>query len=124
MKSIDATLELYVKNQDGVTETKQPCKLYYGDTAYNIYYDELLDEERPPVKTHLKFEDGTLCVTRSGEYGACMKFYEGETQKIAYNTPFGVLDIEILTKSISFNFDEQAKIIKIYLDTLRIDNEA
>lgn len=65
-----------------------------------IQYDERLSEEQPVIKSTIKIAPKQVILTKNGTQFSQMIFDLNEVTQTAYNTPYGNLILDILTKSI------------------------
>ena len=79
-----------------------------GDSTYLIY-DESEFSGHPGCKTMLKLKGETLHMKRIGKeigYGMEMEFSPGERFYGKYQTPYGDIDMEVLTNRVTSNLTE------------------
>lgn len=78
-------------------------KLYQrGDSLY-LLYDESEISGMPGCKTRLKLKDGTIKMKRIGEdvgIDTEIEFEKGKRYTGYYDTPFGAIEMEVLTNHI------------------------
>ena len=65
-----------------------------------IQYVERLSEEQPVIKSNIKISPQQVILTKSGVHFSQMIFDLNEVTQTSYNTPYGNLILDILTKSI------------------------
>ena len=79
-------------------------KLYERNGATYLIYDESEFSGFPGCKTSLKLKDKTIRLKRIGEgreYGMEIEFKEGERFSGQYETPYGMIGMEVLTDSVT-----------------------
>lgn len=93
-------------------------KLYEEDGCTYVIYDETEVSGLEGCKTTLKVKGETVRMNRTGDdgYGTELYFEPGKRFSSTYETPFGAMGLEVLTKSVVNNLD-------IELITGRIDIE-
>ena len=80
--------------------------------AMYYIYDESQFSGMPGCKTMLKYKDGCLKMKRLGQgtgYDTELVFDRGSRFTSQYNTPFGVLDMEVLTNSVNADIDDDGR---------------
>ena len=84
--------------------------MYDRSGAKYIIYDESEFSGFPGCKTSLKLKDKALRLKRIGKvaesYGGELVFEEGKRFVSSYNTPYGDLDIEVLTTEVKSELGE------------------
>lgn len=55
------------------------------------------------VSVMLRVEGERVHVKRSGEYGSDIDYIKGEKTSFSYVTPYGVMDMELYTKDITYS---------------------
>ncbi len=87
-------------------------RMYRRNGAWYIVYDETEVSGQPGCKTSLKFKDGTVKMKRytgKGKKGTVIEFEKGKRFEGIYDTPFGDIEMEVLTNSLENNFSEEGK---------------
>ncbi len=93
------------ENMEFVTEGKLYAK---GDATY-IIYDESEFSGFPGCKTSFKLRGNTIRMKRLGKdagYGMEIEFETGKRFLSKYETPYGIMDMEVLTNDVSNNLTE------------------
>ena len=82
-------------------------KLYLKNGAVYMLYDETELSGMAGCKTTLKLDGGTLRMKRIGQAGAGTEMYFEENKRFSstYTTPYGPMELEILTRSVENAFD-------------------
>lgn len=87
-------------------------KLYQkGDSIY-LLYDESEISGMPGCKTRLKLKDGTIKMKRVGESVGIdteIEFEKGKRYTGYYDTPFGAIEMEVLTNHVENNLTPDGK---------------
>ena len=84
-------------------------KMYEHDGATYLVYDESEFSGFPGCKTSLKLQGSRVRMKRIGENlagGTVMEFESGKRFTSVYETPYGEMDMEILTDRVLNNIDE------------------
>ena len=105
-------------------EVVSPGQYYEkGDKTY-FTYSEFLDPDNPSMETRatVKLEDGRVTMSRMGSMGTQMTFIQGQKSHVYYNTPFGMMEMGITTRSVKIDRDEHR--LKIRIDyALEVNNQ-
>ena len=84
-------------------------KLYKKNGATYLVYDESEVSGQPGCKTTLKMSGDVIKMRRLGDsvgYGSEIVFEEGKRFTGEYETPYGLMKMEVLTNSIRNNLTE------------------
>ena len=111
MKNI--TLKIIGKQYDGENQSEEmefvtDGKMSYRNGTTYLVYDESEFSGFPGCKTVLKLSDKGIKMKRRGNgdcYGAELMFGKGQRFSGRYDTPFGNVDIEVLTNNIKASYD-------------------
>lgn len=85
-------------------------KLYAKNGKWYLLYDESEVSGQEGCKTTLKFDENTLRMKRSGrDLGryTVMEFERGKKYSSLYDTPFGSIEIEMLTNKLETNLSAE-----------------
>ena len=105
IKSIQVSREAGDDEIEFVTE----AQLYQRGGATYLIYDESELSGIPGCKTRLRLKGDEVQMKRFGEGPGCnseLKFEKGKRYNGFYDTPFGPIEIEILTNSLEGGFME------------------
>ncbi len=94
-------------------------KLYKRNGTYYLIYDETELSGIPGCQTRLRLRDGEIQMKRFGEgagSGTEILFEKGKRYTGFYDTPFGALEIEVLTNDVASNITENGGNIDIDYD--------
>lgn len=99
--------QIYENHEEDQMEFVTEGQLYLKNGAIYMIYDESELSGMAGCKTTLKLDGDTLRMKRIGQAGAGTEMYFEENKRFnsTYNTPYGPMDIEILTRSVSNQFD-------------------
>lgn len=92
-------------NDDGI-EVVTPGKFIFNNDGFEATYEESKISGMEGTTTILKIKDESMVLERIGSTTTIMEFKEGETAVSLYNTPYGMLDLNIDTKKLDINIDE------------------
>lgn len=70
----------------------------------------------------IRIEGDTANVKRTGESSSDMDYKPGTTTDFLYNTPYGNMRMELFTKKLDYNLDENGGVIKIQYELCDIEN--
>ncbi|NLL29501.1 MAG: DUF1934 domain-containing protein [Clostridiales bacterium] len=91
---------------DEVIEVITPGEFEKIENGFKAIYDETELSGMEGTKTTLKILENELVLEREGSTSAKMNFKEGETSISMYNTPYGVLDLQIHTDELKLDINE------------------
>ena len=86
-----------------------------------ISYEEQLGPDGERSKATIKVDGDCVLVNHMGAIGAQMRFELGKRNLIIYQTPFGVMEMGITTRSMDLDLQEHSWQIRIGY-TLDLDN--
>ncbi|MDD4200582.1 MAG: DUF1934 domain-containing protein [Eubacteriales bacterium] len=108
IRSTQVSQEAGEDTMEFVTE----AKLYSKEGALYLLYEESEFSGMPGCKTRLRLRDGEVQLKRFGEgagIGNELKFEKGKRYTGIYDTPFGPIEIELLTNEVESNISEEGK---------------
>lgn len=99
--------QIYENHEEDQMEFVTEGQLYQKNGAVYVIYDESELSGMEGCKTTLKFTGDTLKMKRIGKAGVGTEMYFEENKRFTstYSTPYGPMDIEILTRSVLNQFD-------------------
>ncbi|MCR4901526.1 MAG: DUF1934 domain-containing protein [Butyrivibrio sp.] len=104
-----------------LSEIKAYGEYEFNSGVHEIFYIEKQQVQDENGKVHeltsqntVKIFDDRIEITRLGEATSHMIFSEGSTKEMNYNTPYGLLKMEIFTNRLVNRIDENT--IKIEVD--------
>lgn len=87
--------------EEAVTTVQEvEAELFARDKSLYLFYMEHPEGFPAPVRTRIKLKEGTLEIHRQGPGGSTMFFAPGQSYRTEYPTPYGVLLLDIVTKSV------------------------
>lgn len=94
---------------------------YLKNGKHYVLYEEQAEEQDSITKNTVKFYDGHFEMTKKGSTNSFLLFDKGQKSSSVYNTPFGPLQIDVMTKEliISEADDEITIFVKYTLDINR-----
>lgn len=99
--------------QENVTELSAEAEYYERNGSRYILYEEN-EADTGCAQSILKLKDGLLELTRKGSVNTHMVFEEGREHMTDYNTPFGALQLGIVTSGVCSKQSEDC--LEIHID--------
>ena len=98
-------------NKDEVIEVVTPGKFHLGESEFKAVYEESEISGMDGTTTTLVIKDDALILEREGSTTTRMEFKKGEEVVSLYNTPYGMLNINISTKELDIDMDDDGGVI-------------
>lgn len=95
-------------------ESIYPGEYYNRSGAHYIMYEELMEEEKTPIKNMIKLREKEFTLTKKGIINVQMVFTEGKKTMTSYVTPFGNIMIALDTSRVAVEENENE--LKIHID--------
>lgn len=102
-----------VQKGDDNIEVVSPGKFIKTEDAYKIVYEESEISGMKGTTTYLTIKDKELILEREGTTATKMVFNEKEPSICMYQTPYGLLQVSILTKKLEVDMEEDGGTAKI-----------
>lgn len=101
--------QCYEEREEEQMEFVTEGKLYERKDAIYLIYDESELSGMVGCKTTLRLHGDTLRMKRIGKggFGSELYFEKGRRFTGTYETPYGPMDIEVLTQSVKNTFDRE-----------------
>lgn len=115
MKEIMIKIKGHQVRDDAGEDTMEfvtEAKLYNRGGAMYVVYEESEVSGIPGCKTRLKVKDGQVQMKRFGEgagIGNEIKFEKGKRYTGYYDTPFGAIEMEVLTNKLENTLSEEGE---------------
>ncbi|MEW9124717.1 MAG: DUF1934 domain-containing protein [Thermotaleaceae bacterium] len=112
MKNILLKIEGTQRNIDGEESTIELTtegKLYKKENATYLVYEESEISGMEGCTTTVKVGQDKISMRRFGTANSEIIFQKGKRFTTHYNTPYGVFDMEVLTREISYNMTDADK---------------
>ena len=87
-------------------EVVTPGTFIIHDEWFKAIYEESEISGMDGTTTTLNIKDNSMVLERVGSINTNMEFKEGVTAVSLYNTPYGILDLNVDTKKLKINIDE------------------
>ena len=98
-------------DKDEVIEVVTPGKFHLGESEFKAVYEESEISGMDGTTTTLVIKDDVLVLEREGSTSTRMEFKKGEDVISLYNTPYGMMNINISTKELDIDMDEGGGVI-------------
>ena len=98
-------------NKDEVIEVVTPGKFHLGESEFKAVYEESEISGIDGTTTTLVIKDDALILEREGSTTTRMEFKKGEEVVSLYNTPYGMMNINISTKELDIDMDDDGGVI-------------
>ena len=98
-------------NKDEVIEVVTPGKFHLGESEFKAVYEESEISGMDGTTTTLVIKDDALILEREGSTTTRMEFKKGEEVVFLYNTPYGMMNINISTKELDIDMDDDGGVI-------------
>ena len=93
-------------DSDDIIEVVTPGEFLVIEGGFKAIYEETELSGMSGTTTNLTILNDKLILEREGNVSAKMDFKKGETSVSLYNTPYGVLDLQIHTEDLNVDIDE------------------
>ena len=93
-------------DSDDIIEVVTPGEFLVIEGGFKAIYEETELSGMSGTTTTLTILNDKLILEREGNVSAKMDFKKGETSVSLYNTPYGVLDLQIHTEDLNADIDE------------------
>ena len=98
-------------DKDEVIEVVTPGKFHLGESEFKAVYEESEISGMDGTTTTLVIKDDVLVLEREGSTSTRLEFKKGEDVISLYNTPYGMMNINISTKELDIDMDEDGGVI-------------
>ena len=98
-------------DKDEVIEVVTPGKFHLGESEFKAVYEESEISGMDGTTTTLVIKDDVLVLEREGSTSTRIEFKKGEDVISLYNTPYGMMNINISTKELDIDMDEDGGVI-------------
>ena len=97
--------------KDEVIEVVTPGKFHLGESEFKAVYEESEISGMDGTTTTLVIKDEALILEREGSTTTRMEFKKGEEVVSLYNTPYGMMNINIYTKELDIDMDDDGGVV-------------
>lgn len=87
-------------------EVVTPGKFFINETGFKAIYEESEISGMDGTTTTLNIQDNIMVLERVGSTTTNMEFKEGTTAVSLYNTPYGILNLNVDTEKLNINVNE------------------
>lgn len=88
-------------------------KYYIKNNKHYLMYDEIDEDSGIKTKNTIKFNETSAEVMRKGMVNGKLVFSKGDNNQSLYSTPYGDLLVEIFTKDVKLNHQQDNISLKI-----------
>ena len=81
-----------------------------------VEFSETIEGLETPLNTRLEFSPGLLRLQRTGAVETTMVFEEGTVSVCEYQSPFGMMELQMITREVVVDHMEQELNIKVRYD--------
>ena len=74
------------------------------------------------VTVMIRIDGNTLTVTRTGDVTSRMEYILGKETRFMYNTPYGAMEMELVTNMLAYTIDSNGGEIHLKYDLCQIEN--
>lgn len=93
-------------DKEDVIEVITPGEFFVMENGFKAIYEETELSGMNGTTTTLTMVGDSLVLEREGSTSAKMDFKKGETSVSMYDTPYGILDLQIHTEHLKIDIDE------------------
>ena len=98
-------------DKDEMIEVVTPGKFLIKGDEFHAIYEESKLSGMDGTTTTLRIKDNSMILERTGSIDTTMEFEEGKMAVSLYNTPYGMLGLNIDTKVLDIDIDENGGVI-------------
>lgn len=102
-------VQVDIHNEESITEITTEGKYYIKNEAKYYIYDESEVSGMENSTTTLKVQENKITMIRRGGNDSKLVFEKGKRYKTGYLTPYGVLDLELLTDKLEIDTVDSGK---------------
>lgn len=104
-------------------EVVTPGEFFEKEGSYYAIYNETEISGMEGTKTTLKINKEKVYIIRDGTTSAKMEFEKNKQDISLYNTPYGIMELRIITRDINIKIDDNGGEIHIKYDMEMEDQE-
>lgn len=93
-------------DKDNVIEVITPGEFYIEENRYRAVYKETEISGMDGTTTTLMISEDSFILEREGSTNTRMEFQKGETSIAMYSTPYGMMDLQLHTKYLEIDINE------------------
>lgn len=97
------------KGEENIIELVTEGKFYRKNNSVYLIYDETEISGMEGSTTTLRIQDEKVMMKRFGSNTSKLVFEKGKKHKTEYNTPYGSMDIEVLTSELNIDISDSGK---------------
>lgn len=105
------------KNDESI-EVVTPGDFYNDNEKYCVEYDETEISGMEGTKTIFEINPSKFTLIRNGTTATKMEFENKSESFVMYNTPYGMIEMKIVTQELSINVNDNGGDVKIKYDMM------
>ncbi|MDR3595912.1 DUF1934 domain-containing protein [Clostridium sp.] len=105
-KAIITVDSMVLNEEKDLIEVVTPGEFYEIEGGFKVQYDETELSGMKGTKTTIIIRKDSFDLIREGTTETKMEFVNNKSTASMYKTPYGILDIEINTRKLNINVDE------------------
>lgn len=117
-KAIISIASCQMKSEEHVIEVVTPGEFLVNDDSFEAFYKETEVSGMDGTDTKLFIKEDVVILEREGTTATKMEFKKDTNSVALYNTPYGMLELQIITKELDINIDENGGEIFINYDLI------
>ncbi len=98
-------------DKDEIIEVVTPGKFLVKGDEFHAIYEESEISGMEGTTTTLKIKNNSMVLERTGSIDTTMEFEAGKLAISLYNTPYGMLDLNVDTKVLDIDMDENGGVV-------------
>ncbi|SHK64565.1 Uncharacterized beta-barrel protein YwiB, DUF1934 family [Clostridium cavendishii DSM 21758] len=117
-KAIISISSCQMKSKDNIIEVITPGVFLVGDNNFEAFYEETEVSGMDGTNTKLFIKEDVVILEREGTTSTKMEFKKDNSSVALYNTPYGMLELQIITKELNIDINENGGEISINYDLI------
>lgn len=102
-----------LEGEDGNVEMVTAGDYYHRNGKHYILYDEVVEGISGHISNRIKISGDSVEVTKKGLTNTQLIFEKGKKHMTRYQTPYGILDLGVLTREVQIREEESAIGVKV-----------
>ncbi|MDV3428737.1 MAG: DUF1934 domain-containing protein [Bacillota bacterium] len=115
-KALISVKSIQDEKNDEIIEVVTPGDFYNDNEKYYVEYDETEISGMEGTKTIFEIDPGKFTLIRNGTTATKMEFEDKSENFVMYNTPYGMIEMKIMTQELSINVNDNGGDVKIKYD--------
>ena len=106
-KAVVSISSVQIDNDDQTVEVVTPGEFHILENGFKVIYEESEISGMEGTTTSIIIEEGKLTLERKGSTETVMVFEKEGNNICLYNTPYGMLELRVKTKSLDMFVNEK-----------------